>query len=250
MIYCTGDCHGEYNKFSTKRFKEGKKLTKDDYMIVCGDFGIWNGDREENYWMEWLNTRPYTVLFVDGNHENFDRLNAMPVEIWNGGKVHRIRENVIHLMRGQVFTLEEKKFFTFGGASSHDISDGIIDPETDKDWKKIAAFYQMCGKRMFRVKGISWWPEELPSEAEMAEGVKNLKAHDYKIDYVISHCLPQSIAAMFGFFGGDRLTNYFDSLVGKLKFEEWFAGHYHKDEFGCLDHCRYRILYNDIVRVV
>lgn len=58
------------------------------------------------------------------NHENFDRLMAYPVEEWHGGKIQRIRPSVIHLMRGQVFELEEKKLFTFGGASSHDIDMG------------------------------------------------------------------------------------------------------------------------------
>ena len=29
-------------------------------------------------------------------------LNNYKVEMWNGGKVHKIRNNIIHLMRGQV----------------------------------------------------------------------------------------------------------------------------------------------------
>ena len=40
-------------------------------------------------------------------------------------------------MRGEVFIIEDKKFFTFGGASSHDIQDGILD-YNDKDWRKKA----------------------------------------------------------------------------------------------------------------
>ena len=31
-------------------------------------------------------------------------------------------------MRGQVFEIEGKTFFTMGGAASHDIQDGILDP--------------------------------------------------------------------------------------------------------------------------
>lgn len=38
------------------------------------------------WWRSWLNDRPFTTLFVDGNHENFDLLNAYPVENWHGGK--------------------------------------------------------------------------------------------------------------------------------------------------------------------
>ena len=65
---------------------------------------------------------------VDGNHENFDRFNEFPVHHWHGGKIHYIRPHVIHLMRGQVFEIGGITFFTMGGASSHDIQDGILDP--------------------------------------------------------------------------------------------------------------------------
>ena len=30
-----------------------------------------------------------------------------------GGKIHRIRPSVIHLMRGQVFLIDERKIFTY-----------------------------------------------------------------------------------------------------------------------------------------
>ena len=107
-------------------------MTKDDYVIVCGDFGgVWNQvgeNKEEKHLMDWLEGKPFTTLFVDGNHENFDRLYACPVEEWHGGKVHKIRPTVIHMMRGQVFAIDGKSVFTFGGASSHDIDGGILEP--------------------------------------------------------------------------------------------------------------------------
>ena len=42
MVFVTGDCHAEFNKFSTKNFPEQKGMTRDDIVIVCGDFGIWH----------------------------------------------------------------------------------------------------------------------------------------------------------------------------------------------------------------
>ena len=79
MIYITGDCHGEFNKFSTTAFPEQKQMTKKDIVIVCGDFGgIWDTDKNsqhESYWLKWLDEKPFTTVFVDGNHENFSRLN-------------------------------------------------------------------------------------------------------------------------------------------------------------------------------
>ena len=147
MIYITGDCHGEFEKFDIDLFPDQKEMTKEDFMIICGDFGgIWDKEVSggwETKMLDELESKPFTTLFVDGNHENFDRLYSYPVEEWNGGKVHKIRPSVIHLMRGQVFTIAGKKIFTFGGAKSHDISGDILeydDPDfliREWRWKKI-----------------------------------------------------------------------------------------------------------------
>ena len=137
MIYITGDCHSDFVRFNKENFPEQKEMCKDDYVIICGDFGgVWDTEesKREKWWMDWLEERSFTTLFVDGNHENFDRLNGYEVEEWNGGKIHRIRPSVIHLMRGQVYQMDDKKIFTFGGASSHDISGGILQPD-DPDYK-------------------------------------------------------------------------------------------------------------------
>lgn len=79
--------------------------------------------------MNWLSQKPFTLLFVDGNHENFDRLYSGEFEVvdFHGGKTHKIADNIYHLMRDYVFTLCGKKFFVFVGANSHDIDDGILD---------------------------------------------------------------------------------------------------------------------------
>ena len=139
MIYITGDCHQDFERFNLDVFPEQKEMTKDDCVIICGDFGgVWNRNEEssrESKLMDWLENRSFTTLFVDGNHENFDRLYAYPIEKWHGGKVHKIRPSVIHLMRGQVFEIDGKSIFAFGGASSHDIAGGILEPD-DPDFKK------------------------------------------------------------------------------------------------------------------
>ena len=107
-IYVTGDIHGYPIRLSDESLKEnGIPLSKNDKLIVCGDFGLpWYNDFEDIQCLEWLSQKPFEILFVDGNHENFDRLYEYPIEEWHGGKVHKIRESVIHLMRGQVFEIE------------------------------------------------------------------------------------------------------------------------------------------------
>lgn len=228
MIYITGDCHSDFRKFNTKNFPEQKELTKDDYIIICGDFGgIWNNDinsREEKYNMDLLESRSFTTLFVDGNHENFDRLNALPIKEWHGGLVHEIRPTVLHLMRGQVYDINGKKCFTFGGARSHDISGGILD-KSDPDFrvKKKKLDREWIS---YRINHISWWKEEEPSQVEMNLGIKNLKDNDWTVDYVFTHECPTSIIkSMYSF--PYELTDYLENIKQKLTYENWFFGYHH-----------------------
>ena len=81
-VFITGDLHGniDIKKLNSKNFPEGNSLTKEDYVIICGDFGlVWNNSAEELYWRKWLDEKPWTTLFVDGNHENFNLLNDYPI---------------------------------------------------------------------------------------------------------------------------------------------------------------------------
>ena len=79
--------------------------------------------------MNFLDSRPFTTAFVSGNHENYDALAAYPQAEWHGGRVRTIRPSVLMLERGQVFDLGGRMFFAMGGASSHDIQDGILEPD-------------------------------------------------------------------------------------------------------------------------
>ena len=123
MIYVTGDIHGEVDihRLNSRQFLEQRHMDKGDYVIICCDVGcVWVGGQTDRYWLNWLEAKPFTTLFVDGNHENFPLLEAYPQRAWQGGQVHELRPSVLHLMRGQVFSLEGRRFFTMGGASSHD----------------------------------------------------------------------------------------------------------------------------------
>ena len=231
MIYITGDCHGNFERFNTSIFPEQNEMTKDDYVIICGDFGgVWNKDEEsktETMILDWLDCKSFTTLFVSGNHENFDRLMAYPVEEWNGGKIQKIRPSVIHLMRGQIYELEGKKIFTFGGASSHDIDGGILELD-DPDFKKKKKELDK-GWKPYRINHLSWWKEELPSTEEMDEGKKNLQKYNNEVDFIVTHCTSSSTAALLshGMYKPDMLTDYFEEIRQTVKFKKWFLGHYH-----------------------
>ncbi len=226
MIFITGDIHGEVDirKLSSKNFSLHSELTRDDYLIICGDFGLrWDNSKEEKYWLRWLEQKPWTTLWIDGNHENFDMLREYEVQQWNGGNVQKITDNIIHLCRGSVFELCGKKIFAFGGAESH-----------DKEHREL---------------GRTLWNEELPSEEEMEYGRQVLEKHDWKVDIVVTHSLPQSIQAKIfenDNFGENCLTKYFDELDSKLDYKLWFSGHYHKTAQYSE---RYNLIYNSIVKL-
>ncbi len=250
MIFVTGDCHADFKRFSKEIFPEQEEMTKEDYVIICGDFGgVWNQyeeSKQEKWWMDWLEQKPFTTLFVDGNHENFDRLYSYPVEEWHGGKVHKIRPSVIHLMRGQVFAIDGKKIFTFGGASSHDISGGILEPE-DPDFKQKKKELDRDWKP-YRINRVSWWVQELPTIDEMEEGRKNLSTNNNEVDFIVSHCCASSTQVLLGgsLFQPDRLTNYFEEIRQQVKFKKWFFGHYHDNRNVNVEEL---LVYEQIVRV-
>ena len=253
MIYVTGDCHGDFRRFNTEIFPEQREMTKEDFVIVCGDFGIWHDTKEERYWLDWLNDKPFTTLFVDGNHSNFDRLNSNEFETtdFHGGKVQKIRESILHLKRGYVFELCGKTFWAFGGASSHDIADGILDRAnflSDPQFIRTVKDWQKRGKQ-FRVNHVSWWKEEIPSEEEMAFGLQTLQRHNNKVDFIITHCCPQHIASVFsnGIYKADDLTRYFNIISETVGFQKWFFGHYH-DNRNIMS--KFVMLYEQIVRCV
>lgn len=106
---------------------------------------------------------------------------------------------------------------------------------------------------MFRVKDFSWWEQELPSEEEMENGRKNLEKVNYKVDYVLTHCLPQSvlIILLHKYYTNpesDRLTTYFQELINEgLEFTKWYCGHYHLEEAVM---CNYEVLYENIRRIL
>ena len=221
-IFITGDTHGDYdwNKLNTTYFTEQKQLTKDDYVIIAGDFGgVWGIDRTDKYIIKTYENRNFTTLFVDGNHENHDALDRYPVEEWHGGKIHRISDTVIHLMRGQVYEIGGRTFFTMGGAQS-----------TDK----------MCRK-----EGVSWWAREIPSDEEFDEAIRNLDKHDFKVNYIVTHCAPENYAFYMQMEYSrkfNRLTEFLSSLITEynIDFDGWYFGHYHEDTNFDKFHCLYQ----------
>ncbi len=229
-IYVTGDIHGEVEvtRLADYNFPEGASLTKDDFVIVLGDFGlIW--DREESdlerKWLAWLSGQPFTTLFIDGNHENFDRLLAYPVMDFHGGKASRIHDSVYYLRRGEIFRFDGKTCFAMGGAISTDLQHRVI--------------------------GESWWREEMPNYADWDNAAENLAAVNNVVDYVFTHTAPTDIIGRMidqshCFIDFTRLRDPVSSALERIQkeisFKRWYFGHFHCN----WEYKQYTCLYRNI----
>ena len=246
-IIVTGDIHGNpFQRLNLENFPEGKTFTKEDYVIILGDFGlVWDDSAMEHSCLNWLENKPWTTLFIDGNHENYDLLNKFPIEEWGGGRVQKIRSSVIHLLRGEVYDIGGYKFLAMGGARSHDIQDGVLevgDPRI-KIWKKDDF-------KLFRINHISWWEEEIPNEEERKNALKNLAENDYKVDYILTHEAPSSDVVLMDhlLYHPDEYSKWLEMEIRqKVKYKKWFFGHYHlnldvNEKETCLFERRVRIV--------
>lgn len=246
-IYITGDTHGDFRRLGSEGFPELKALTKDDYVLICGDFGgVWDGGKEDQAALDWLDARPFTTLFVDGNHENFDLLNTYPVLPWHGGTARRIRPTVLHLLRGQVYTLEGLRFFTMGGGRSHDIDGGILEPDDPLLRRKRRRLD--ARQALYRINHRSWWKEELPCEAEYQTALDSLEKNGWDVDYIVTHCAPTSVQRelLKHAAAPDPLTEFLEDIAQRCRFRHWFFGHYHMD--GHIGK-RFVYLYQELIRL-
>lgn len=212
-IYITGDTHGgiDAKKLHTKNFPESRFLTKQDYLIITGDFGIWKDSKSQDF-LKWIDkNKKFTVLFVEGNHEDYTYLKTFPLVNMFGSTVRKINDSIFQLLRGEIYTIENKTFFTFGGASSIDR-------------------FSAC-----RQEGIDWFQEEECSFLEERTALNNLEKHNYSVDYVITHTCASStldeLGLLYGFFveGYDNQNKFLEEIKHSLKYTGWIFGHFHKD---------------------
>lgn len=301
MVFVTGDTHGGENmdfeklnnknfknyylknvcfKFSTKPFfnrlqnnfnnrklkfyKNGYCdvfLDKRDKVVVLGDFGlVWSlpnekyYKQEQNYFKQFTQ-KPYQLLFLDGNHDNHLLLNQLPIKDYCNGKVGVAYSDnygeVLYLKRGEVYVFDNKKYLVLGGATTHSYLE-------EKD-------------------GVNWWKEETLQFKDMKNCLKNLKKHNFEVDYVLTHTCPSFIGLKlynqlekpkepktfyeereynrnlntlnkYLFKSKDNHSKFFELLVTKynLKFKEWHFGHYHQDTV-LLD--KFYLHYNEVYLV-
>lgn len=227
MIF-TGDIHGDHTVFYERCFGSYDTERKNKYLLVAGDFGFVYRTaqdglkyRYEREYLDFIAGLPYTVLFVDGNHENFDRLNSeFPTVTLLGGRAHKIRDNIFHLMRGEIYTIEEKRVFAMGGAASHD--------------------------KEMRTEGRSWWRQEMLSQQEYERALENLSKCGNRVDIIITHTAPEQIIRAMGkvpYPDEAPMNRFLSEVADRVEFDKWFFGHWHTDKWVC---GRFRAIYSDV----
>lgn len=203
MICFTGDTHGEISRFKTQ---QARRLKKGDTIIVCGDFGfVWNESKDELNNIKWLSKRKYQVLFVEGAHENFELLNKFPKVDFAGGKARKISENIYQLIRGEVYEIEGKKIFAFGGGD---------DEELDvNDFRECADF------------------SRLPSEEDCERARENLENIEKNVDYIVTYDIGFKMRSFLEMESNcfNNLHAFLNEVSTDCKFEKWFFGCFHMD---------------------
>ena len=247
MIYITGDVHGaivdrfsyygEYNKPGNK-------------VIVLGDFGVvfFNEKADqlrkqiEEPLIDYLNGFYCDFLFIDGNHDNIDRLRDLSEYYKFGNKVGEVSSNVFYLKRGNVYTIENKTFACMGGATSID--------------------------RGNRTEGVNWWSGENPDRLEWSRLQTELFRVDNKVDYILTHTPPMPIAKRI--LKWEMMCDYhlpeykiddgmintvncptaktLDIVSSRIDFNMWFFGHMHHT-LTLKEYPKYVGIYKEVLRL-
>lgn len=291
MIFATADTHGPQSpvpedgfvhRFSVRNMPQQKEMTKNDFVILCGDFGgVWDidpdGTKEENWALDWLDRKPFTALIVPGNHENYDRLTGihdpkllsswlfdafpnekkqelitgLPRTQWHGGYVRTIRPSVLMLEPG-LFEIQGKRCLVFGGAKSLDAGPAVLNPlefETRKAFREYEKRTRLQTGRCERVRGVSWWPQEEYPETTQNTILTALRGCESTVNFIFTHSgAIDHEKALFGTQSNSKTAAFLQCIKENVRYEQWYFGHYHINKTlpGGKDHA----LYDQILRIL
>lgn len=202
MIYITGDVHGDLSDLESRNVN---KLKKDDILIITGDFGfIWNNSKSELKALNKLKKKKYTILFVEGVHENFEMLYEYETTDIFGSQALKIADNIYCLKRGEIYTIEKKKIFCMGGGGADDPFEHT-DPDPIND-------------------------KAMPTDEQMQYAVENLQNNNRKVDLVITHEAPASVKRLIRRDTAiNDLNMFFDTILHNVKYSKWYFGSLHTD---------------------
>ena len=198
-----------------------------DVIVQAGDFGVWDHIQAGVDFLDGVDARLQQkdkwLIFVDGNHENFERLYGV-YDLDLGTGFRPVRERILHAPRGHVWGMGGLNFLAFGGASSIDGPDG-------PGWWPQA-----------RGVGNGWWPEERITESDVYEAFINIAGAP--IDVIIAHDCPieVDIPGISGYPAGDACREAVSEVMHVARPQLLVCGHYHRRHSDLVNQTRIEIL--------
>lgn len=175
-VLLAGDWHGN-TRWAVQHVYPLARKQNCDVIVQLGDFGFWHGREGERY-LDVLNEKAATtgipILWIDGNHENFDLLYEIPVR---ADGLREVRPHVLHVPRAHRWTWGGRQFLACGGAASIDMA--------------------------YRMPGRSWWAQESITTPEMDECIAS-----GPVDVMLAHDTPVSVDMGYGGEGDLSLPLY------------------------------------------
>jgi hypothetical protein len=159
LIAFAGDWHGHDSLVPEKLFRLADLGVSRLHHV--GDFGFQTDSRGTEFLDRvdgWAAEASIRIAVTPGNHENWEYLRAA-FDRASPGTPAEIRSHITALPRGYRWTQSNRILMSFGGAAS-----------IDRSW---------------RIPGVSWWPEELPTEDEIVAAITG-----GTVDVMISHDSP------------------------------------------------------------
>lgn len=164
LVMLAGDTHGNPNELRNL-FSEAHALGVKT-IIQCGDYGFgWSTGEDGICDFSVLTSvmaekTGIEFYWLDGNHENFDELEKLPIDRATG--LRPIVNHVTHLPRGSSLTIGNTTFRAFGGAYSVD--------------------------KAYRTPHRSWWVQETCTEDDVQKAIEAGSA-----DVFLSHDAPRGV---------------------------------------------------------
>jgi len=156
-VALAGDWHAN-TAYAVEAIRHARRRDS-DVVIQLGDFGFHFLDSYLDALDSTLADEDLILGFVDGNHEDFDRLLAVPVA---ADGLRYLRERIVHIPRGFRWDWAGVECLAVGGAYSID--------------------------RFLRTPGQTWWPQETLTAEQV--GIISASGH---ADAMFCHDCPSGV---------------------------------------------------------
>lgn len=211
-LYFVGDVHGKYRELIFRATQKYKIEHAD--IIVLGDFGVGFNKKEYtiqeyNRSLKKLEKHDLCIHVLRGNHDNPEYFkDPLPLDF---PRLHFLEDH-------KVYEICDRKIYVVGGANSTD----IVDRVKDKDWWE--------GEDIIRVPESS-----LPR----------------RVDIIATHTAPLTFEPVIMKFDETPVwqyekileeRKYLGEILGNVKTDFWFYGHYHHYYSGTYNEVMYRCL--------